>query len=68
MDKIEMSLDDIIKNNKKSKIGAKGGKRRVNPSVGGGFKKSPRKPNGAGGILKGRGRGGIVRQKYIRVS
>lgn len=60
LDKIEMSLEDIIKTNKKSG----GGKRR---SGGGNVgKPSPNKKFG-GGIAKGRARGGITRSKYTRV-
>lgn len=60
LDKIEMSLDDIIKTNKKGKF------RGNKPSVG---KPSPNKRfgGGGGGIAKGRGRGGITRSKYTRV-
>jgi Forty-two-three protein len=62
LDKIEMSLDDIIKSNKKSNIKSR------RPGQGG-FKKSPTKKfGGNSGILKGRGRGGITRSKYTRVS
>jgi hypothetical protein len=66
MDKIEMSLDDIIKSNKQGK---KGG-RRGGGKVGGGFRKniSPKKKQfGSAGVIKGRGRGGITRSKYTRV-
>jgi hypothetical protein len=67
MDKIEMSLDDIIKGNKKTK----GGIRRGGGS-GGGFKRNTNtkgSPQGKkfGGIAKGRGRGGITRANYTRV-
>lgn len=67
MDKIEMSLDDIIKSNKSSKLKP----RRGGGKVGGGFKRnaniSPKKKQFGGGVVKGRGRGGITRSKYTRV-
>lgn len=58
LDKIEMSLDDIIKTNKKTKF--RGGSK---PNFG---KSSPPKKFG-GAIAKGRARGGITRSKYTRV-
>lgn len=64
MDKIEMSLDDIIKSNKK-----RPGNNRTSIRKPGQFKKnSPTKK--FGGVVKGRGgRGGITRNnKYTRVS
>ncbi|KAG5676978.1 hypothetical protein PVAND_006769 [Polypedilum vanderplanki] len=62
MDKIEMSLDDIIKQNKKTS-----GKNR-RPGLSNKKTTSPNKTKkfGNGGILKGRGRGGIARSKYTR--
>lgn len=65
LDKIEMSLDDIIKSNKSSSF-----KTKRRGGGGGGPKKfgnsSPAKKIG-GGIAKGRARGGITRSKYTRV-
>jgi len=63
MDKIEMSLDDIIKTNKK-----RPGNIRTARKPGQFKKNSP--PKKFGGVLKGRGgRGGITRNnKYTRVS
>jgi hypothetical protein len=65
LDKIEMSLDDIIKSNKTSSFkkrgGGSGNSRGGNPG-----KSSPNKKFG-GGIAKGRARGGITRSKYTRV-
>ncbi|XP_070489956.1 aly/REF export factor 2 [Chironomus tepperi] len=64
MDKIEMSLDDIIKSNKKR---PGNNTRTANRKPGGTFKKnSPTKK--FGGVIKGRGgRGGITRNnKYTR--
>lgn len=54
LDKIEMSLDDIIKTNKQSKGRGSFGKSSPNKKFG-------------GGVGKGRARGGITRSKYTRV-
>jgi hypothetical protein len=64
MDKIEMSLDDIIKQNKRTSTKSR------RPGLNNKKTTSPIKTKkfGGGGILKGRGRGGIVRSKYTRVS
>lgn len=60
LDKIEMSLEDIIKTNKKSTF------KQRRPGAANVGKSSPNKKFG-GGIAKGRARGGITRSKYTRV-
>lgn len=64
LDKIEMSLDDIIKTNKTSNFR---GNKRGGGGRGGNFSKSSPAKKFGGGIVKGRGRGGITRSKYTRV-
>jgi hypothetical protein len=69
VDKIEMSLDDIIKQTKGSRTRGNGARR------GRGAGTAPRRgarrtPRTGGGIMRGRNRGGIARNSlpYTRVS
>lgn len=61
LDKIEMSLDDIIKSNKQRSG------RPVRGNLGGNFRKPMGNKKFGGGVVKGRARGGITRTKYTRV-
>lgn len=66
IDKIEMSLDDIIQSNR-----GKGGAKRGGAKRGGSTRGGQNRPQGtkpAGAVIKGRQRGGITRSKYTRVS
>lgn len=60
LDKIEMSLEDIIKSNKQSNFK---GKRRGGEN----FNKGSINKKFGGPVVKGRARGGITRSKYTRV-
>jgi len=59
LDKIEMSLEEIIKSNKQPNSK---GKRRGGEN----FKKGPINKKFGGAVVKGRARGGITRSKYTR--
>lgn len=71
VDKIDMSLDDIIKSSKSKRGGARrgrggtraGGQRRGGAS----FRGNTRQNATGGGVMRGRNRGGIARPAYTRV-
>lgn len=80
VDKIEMSLDDIIQESKTNNSGKNGRKdarkggsfkniRRGGGGQTGGFRGGNNRQggSGSGGVQKGGSRGGITRSKYTRV-
>lgn len=74
VDKIDMSLDDIIKSSKgkrgTGRRGGRGGNRAGGQRRGGGSFRGTNRAStgGGGGVMRGRSRGGIARQNYTRVS
>lgn len=76
VDKIEMSLDDIIQETKSSNFKGKNGRQAKTPANfknnrrggGGGFRGGNNRQGGSGGgVQKGGAQGGITRSKYTRV-
>lgn len=68
-DKIEMSLDEIIKTSKIGNVrrGGAGGRGRSRGGFRGGNQGGRQTQSGGGGILKGRNRGLAPRSKFARV-
>lgn len=70
VDKIEMSLDDIIKQTKGSRVRGGGGGRRGRGAGGSPRRGARRSQRPGSGVMRGRNRGGIARSTlpYTRVS
>lgn len=71
VDKIDMSLDDIIKSSKgkrgTGRRGGRGGNRAGGQQRRGGNFRRGTTRSGPGGVMRGRSRGGISRPKFSRV-